>query len=148
MPSVDGLEINQPNTPRSPLPPVPEEPPIYHESFDAAYFSGDTNGEIDVTGLGILDESWSGYALSRTGEEVVPYVIPALDSTGHTNISSYSGGGLRLWVRPYWSSQSQADGTGPGTHATLMELDAASGGEAAFAWSLIVSSDGNTLGVV
>jgi hypothetical protein len=73
--------------------------------------------------------------------------VPALDSTGATNVTCDTGGALRLWVTPYWSSQSQLGGAGPGTNATLLELDAVSGGEAAFAWSLIVSADGNTLEV-
>ena len=67
--------------------------------------------------------SWSGYALQRTGATVVPFVVPALDSDGHTNITSDTGGALRWWVRPYWSS-----GSGTGQPATLLEMDAVSGG--------------------
>jgi hypothetical protein len=134
--------------PRSPLPPVPEERPIYHESFDDAYFLGETNSDLLIPGFGILDESWSGYALARPGETVVPFIIPALDSAGHTNIASDTGGTLRFWIMPYWASQSQPNGTGPGTNATLLELDAAGGGQMAFAWSLQTSADGNTLNLI
>ena len=81
------------------------------------------------------------------GSTVVPFTIPALDSTGQTNVSSDIGGTLRFWFEPAWSSQSQA-GTGPETNAVLVEFDAASGGETAFAWSLEVSADGNTLALL
>jgi hypothetical protein len=65
--------------PRPPIPPVPEEAPIYHQSFDADYFSDDSSTDILIPGFGLLDQSWSGYALSRAGESVIPYVIPALE---------------------------------------------------------------------
>jgi hypothetical protein len=139
---------NVPAMPRPPLPPVPEQPSLYHESFDINYFWGDTNAEIVIPEFGLLDESWSGYALNRSGESVVPFIVPALDSAGHTNIASDTGGALRFWLKPYWSSQSQTNGTGPETNATLLELDAASGGESAFAWSLQASGDGNTLNLI
>jgi len=58
--------------PRSPIPPVPEEAPIYHESFDADYFADDSSTDIAIPGFGLLDQSWSGYALSRAGETVIP----------------------------------------------------------------------------
>ena len=134
--------------PRSPLPPIPEQPPLYHESFDADYFLGDTNSDILVAGFGFLDQSWSGYALGRTGETVVPFIVPAVDSTGHTNIAAETGGALRFWIRPYWTSQSQPNGTGPGTNATLLELDAVYGGQTGLAWSLQTSADGNTLNLI
>ena len=126
--------------PRCPWPPVPElAVPLYYETFDEDYFAGETNSDLAISGL-VLEESWSGYALQRTGEAVVPFIVPALDSSGHTNITSDAGGTLRFWVRPYWSS-----GAGPGATATLLEFDAVSGAETAYAWSLQVSADGNTL---
>jgi hypothetical protein len=130
--------------PRAPLPPTPELPALWHESFDEDYFLGATNAQLVISGFGLLDQSWSGYALERIGSTVVPFTIPALDSTGQTNVSSDTGGTLRFWFEPAWASQSQA-GTGPETNAVLIEFDAASGGETAFAWSLEVSSNGNTL---
>ncbi len=126
--------------PRWPLPPVPESPPLCHESFDAGYFVGETNGELMISGLGVLDESWSGYALQRTGDSVVPFIVPALDAGGNTIITSDTGGALRWWVRPYWSG-----GAGTGLPATLLEMDAVNGGESACAWSLQVSADGTTV---
>jgi hypothetical protein len=126
--------------PRAPWPPVPEQPPLYHESFDAEYFMGETNNELIISGFGILDESWSGYALQRSGESVTPFIVPALNANGNTNITSDTGGTLRFWVNPYWSS-----GASNGAPATLLEMDAVSGVETAYAWSLQVSADGNTL---
>jgi alpha-tubulin suppressor-like RCC1 family protein len=134
--------------PRSPLPPVPEHQPIFHESFDEDFFEGQTNAQLAVPGFGFLDESWSGYALDRTGETVVPFIVPALDSTDHKNLASDTGGALRCWINPSWSSQSLANGTGPGTNAVILELDAVSGGESAVAWSLQASADGNTLNLI
>jgi hypothetical protein len=57
--------------PSSPIAPVPEEPPIYHEGFDEAYFAGYTNAEITF-GSFEFDESFSGYALTCVGETVFP----------------------------------------------------------------------------
>jgi hypothetical protein len=131
---------NLPAMPRGPLPPYPESPPLYHESFDEEYSPGQTKSELTVLGLGVLDESWSGYALQRTGEAVTPFLIPSLNDNGQTNISSDTGGALRFWVKPSWSS-----GETNGSPFTLLELDAVSGGESAYAWSLQVSPDGNTV---
>jgi alpha-tubulin suppressor-like RCC1 family protein len=134
--------------PRGPLPPIPERAALFHESFDEYFFLGETNSMLSLPGFGFLDESWSGYALSRPGESVVPFIIPALDSTGHTNVTSDLGGSFRFWVRPYWSSQSQTNGTGPGTNAALLEFQAVGGGNTVFVWSLATSPDGNTLSLV
>jgi alpha-tubulin suppressor-like RCC1 family protein len=126
--------------PRAPLPPYPESRPLCHESFDQDYFRGETNAEVIIPGLGFLDESWSGYALQRPGETVTPFIVPALNANGQTNVSSDTGGALRWWVRPYWTS-----GATNGTPATLLEMDAVSGVESAYAWSLQISADGNTM---
>jgi len=127
--------------PRAPIPPPPEgAAPLYYESFDEAYFVGETNSQLIIAGLGVLDESWSGYALQRAGESVTPFIVPALNSSGETNIASDTGGALRWWVMPYWSS-----GAGPGTPATLLELDAVSGVGSACAWSLQASADGTSV---
>ncbi len=71
---------------------------------------------------------------------VTPFIIPALNSDGTTNITSGTGDSLRFWLKPYWSS-----GASNGIPATLLELDAVSGLGAASAWSLQVSADGNTV---
>jgi hypothetical protein len=133
--------------PRWPVPPMPESPAIWHESFDEYYFAGETNFDILIDGVGLLDQSWSGYQLNRIGAPVVPVIIPGIDFSGHTNISSDTIGALRFWVLPAWTSQS-AGGTGPETNAVLAELDASSGGEVALAWDLEISPDGGTLSLV
>jgi alpha-tubulin suppressor-like RCC1 family protein len=133
--------------PRSPWPPYPEKAPLYQETFDENYFAGERNSELLIAGIGTLEESWSGYALQRTGD-VIPFVVPAVYPTGQTNVSCDTGGdSFRFWIRPYWSSESVTNGSGPGATATVLELDAVSGGESALAWSLQISADGNTLGL-
>ncbi len=132
--------------PRSPVPPYPEQAPLYQESFDEDYFTGEINSELLIPGLGTLEESWSGYALQRTGD-VIPFVVSAVASTGHTNVSCDTTMSFRSWLKPYWSSESVANGASPGATATLLELDAVSGGQSALAWSLQISADGNTIGL-
>jgi hypothetical protein len=132
--------------PRQPVPPVPEPTPLYHESFDEDYFAGETNSELLISGLGMLEQSWSGYALQRTGD-LIPFVVPAVNSNGYTNVSCDTGGAFQLWIKPCWSSEAVTNGTGPGTNGIVLELDAESGGESALAWSLQISADGNTLGL-
>ncbi len=132
--------------PRAPWPPFPEKQPLCQKTFDEGFFVGETNSELLIAGLGTLHESFSGYALERVGP-VIPFVVPALDSTGNTNGSCGVGGSFRFWITPYWTSTSVANGSGPCAKATVLELDAVSGGQSALAWSLQVSADGNTLGL-
>ncbi len=134
-------------SPRPPLPPIPEfASQLYHESFDASFFSGTTNTQI-ITDQFTYVESWSGYALQRAGDVVVPFVVPALDFKGRTNVSCNQGT-IRFWFKPAWSSGATDKGAGAGTVATLLELDAIGKNESANAWSLQVSPDGNTLSLV
>jgi len=134
--------------PRAPLPPFPEFAPVlWRESFDGAYSYRMTNAQLSVTGYGELIESWSGYALQRSGRSVPPLVVPALDAQGRTNVASYAGA-IRFWFRPYWSSSSGPGGTGPGTDARLVEMAAAGQTDAAVIWSLAASPDGSVLSLV
>ena len=126
--------------PRSAWPPVPEPRAVDQESFDEEYSSDSTNSEWLIPNTGVLVESWSGYALQRVGN-VIPFVVPAVDSTGHTNITCDAAGTLRFWVKPYWSNGSETNGLG----GTLLELDAVNGAQSALVWSLQVSNDGNTV---
>ena len=136
-----------PAAPRPPLPPIPEfASQLYHESFDALFSSGITNAQV-TTDKFTYAESWSGYALQRAGDAVVPFVIPALDVKGRTNVSC-SQGTIRVWFKPAWSSAATGQGAGPGTVATLIELDVIGKNESANVWSLQVSPDGNTLSLV
>ena len=134
-------------SPRPPLPPIPEFASLlYHESFDALFSSGITNAQV-TTDKFIYAESWSGYALQRVGDVVAPFVVPALDFKSHTNVSCNQGT-IRVWFKPAWSSAATGQGAGPGTLATLLELDAVGKGESANVWSLQVSPDGNTLSLI
>jgi len=130
--------------PRSPMPPFPESGVLYYQGFDVAYNYGQTNAEVVIPGLGTLEQSWSGYALQRVGD-VIPFVVLAVDSTGHTNVSCDAVGALRFWISPYWTSTSVSSGNSPGTTVTVLELDAVNGTQTALAWSLQISADGNTM---
>jgi alpha-tubulin suppressor-like RCC1 family protein len=132
--------------PRSPWPPLPEQALLFHEGFDEDFYLGETNATFLIPGSGTFDESWSGYALNRSGDMVIPFIVPAMSSIGHTNVSSDTAGTLRFWMMPFWSSQ--GNGATPGTNAVLLEMDAVSGGGSAVAWTLQVSADGNTVSLV
>src|SRR5262245_50747199 len=96
--------------PRPPWPPLPEFVPIlWHDGFNVGYFYGITNAQLSIPDYGQLIESWSGYALQRSGT-VTPYIVPAVGSTGHTNVACDTGT-IRLWLKPYWSSASLTNGT-------------------------------------
>jgi hypothetical protein len=136
--------------PRSPLPQMPEISwPLFHETFDEVYEMYPyiaTNAQVTV-GNFTLVESWSGYALQRSGDSVTPFYVPAAD-LGHTNVNC-SQGTIRFWFEPTtWSSMTQTNGAGLGAVATLLELDAIGKNESANLWTLAVSSDGNTLSLV
>jgi alpha-tubulin suppressor-like RCC1 family protein len=130
--------------PRSPLPPFPEQAPLYYEGFDEEYFAGQTNSELLIAGLGTLEESWSGYALQRVGD-VIPFIVPAVDFTGNTNVSCDTCGAFRFWINPYWTSSSVTNGNTPSATAIVLEIDAVNGTQSAVAWSLQISADGNTM---
>ncbi len=132
--------------PEPPNPPLPEMAPVlWQESFDAGYKYCATNEEV-VFGSYQFRESWSGYALERSGL-VAPFSVPALLSAGHTNIMTATDGALRFWVRPSWSSVLLAKaGTEPGSYARLAELSV--DGIAASVWSLQVLPDGSALSLV
>lgn len=130
--------------PRDPWPPLPEFAPVlYHESFDEIYTYRMTNAAWVIPNYGTLVESWSAYALQREGT-VTPFIVPGLDSAGHTNIAPE--GALRLWVKPYWSSA--PDGTGPGTDARVVELEVAGGKQAAAVWWLQVNPEGTVVSLL
>jgi len=77
--------------PRPPLPPVPERPALYYQGFDQSYSPTSFQAHISVAGLGTLVESWSGYALDRSGPNVIPWILPGVDASGHANVSCVSG---------------------------------------------------------
>jgi hypothetical protein len=136
--------------PRSPLPLMPEFAwPLFHETFDEVYdvYSyAATNAQVTI-GYYTLVESWSGYALQRSGDSVTPFYVPAADS-GQTNINC-SQGTIRFWFEPTtWSSMTQTNGAGPGAVATLLELDAIGKNESANIWTLTINPAGTALSLV
>src|ERR1051326_630114 len=134
--------------PRPPLPPLPEfAPRLWHESFDEYYSYRMTNAQLSVPNYGELIESWSGYALQRAGSKVPPFSVPAVNSTGRTNLACDSGV-ARFWLRPYWSSASLENGAGPGVDGRLIEMLGASGSKFGDSWSLRVTPDGSVLYLV
>ena len=59
--------------PRDGLPPMPEMAPIlFHESFDYVCADCVTNAQVTIPNYGELVESWSWYALQRSGT-VTPF---------------------------------------------------------------------------
>ena len=106
-----------------------------------------TNAQLSITGYGELIESWSGYALQRSGRSVVPFIVPALDSKGRTNLAC-DAGAIRFWFKPYWSSVSLPGGKSPGKEARLLEFAVVGNKQTAVVWSLQVNADGSALHLV
>jgi hypothetical protein len=132
--------------PRDPWPPLPEYVQgLYQQTFDVAYDYGSTNAQVVANGY-TFDESWSGYALRRDGS-VTPFLIPAVDSSGCTNLTC-NAGAIRFWFQPDWTSASLSGGSGPGSAAVLAEIGVASGNQSAWIWSLQASADGSALSLV
>lgn len=129
--------------PRTPLPPQPDEQALYYEGFDEPFWTDPVDSEVVLPAIGAYEESWSGDALQRSGADVVPFVIPAMNSSGETNISSDTAGAFRWWVRPYWST-----GGGPGATAPILQFYAASGGDILLCWSLQAAADGSAISLV
>lgn len=124
--------------PRAPLPPFPEVAPLlYRADFDEMYSGRREYGNPVRTPYGDVAESWSGFALIRSGALVSAFAVPAVDGAGRTNVACAEGA-VRLWFKPYWSS-----GLGPGADAHLVELNADSAH-----WSLAISPDGSTISLV
>ena len=131
--------------PRRPLPPIPPTGPVlYSESFDEAYTVGATNAQVTL-GNYTCDESWSGYALQRSGT-ISPFLVPGVDASGHTNLAA--SGAIHVWFKPDWSSVSVTNGTGPGMDVPLLEWTAVAYNQATVVWSLEVSADGSLLALL
>jgi len=132
--------------PRGLPPPMPEiVPVIYYEGFNEAYTNGMTNSQITI-GNFTLVESWAGYALQRSGSTVTPFVVPAVDTNAHVNVTC-DAGAIRLWFKPYWSSTT-TNGTGPGDNARLLELAAVANGQSLVVWSLQANPNGTALNLI
>lgn len=134
-------------TPRAPLPALPHAATtLFHTRFDEAYWPGHERASLVMTDYGMLVESFSGYALQRTGKSVVPFVVPALDATGRLSVAT-DAGAFGFWFKPDWTS-AVAGGGGPGYAARLVEVVAVGDKQAAVAWSLQTSADGSALALV
>lgn len=131
--------------PRPPLPPLPELVPLLSRTdFDEAFWARTEKSESLHPAYTDLVEGWSGYALKRAGVAVTPFLVPALDATGKTNIGAPAGA-VRFWFKPYWSSTTVPMGTGPGVNGRLAELTAVDPTDSVYVWSLDVSADGTAL---
>lgn len=128
--------------PRPPLPPFPELAPlVFRADFDEPFWTRKVKPVALHPAYADLVESWSGYALRRAGKGVTPFLVPALDELGRTNIST-AAGAVRFWFQPEWASASFAQGGGPGAEARLVELSVVGEKDALPVWSLDVSPDG------
>ena len=130
------------------LPAGPEFGAIYHQGFDGFHSVASGDAQAIIPGLGTFVESWSGYALDRSGPNVRPWIIPGLAASGHTNLTCNQAGAIRLYFEPYFSSASVAGGTGPGAIAHLADLVAINQSAPLWVWSLQISADGSVLRLV
>jgi len=134
-------------TPRPPLPSLPAAATtLFHTRFDEPYWLGHERTNVVTVEYGTLVESFSGYALQRTGKTVVPFVVSALDAAGKLSIASDTGA-VGFWFKSDWTSAA-AGGVGPGYAARLVELLAVGEKQSAAAWSLQTSPDGSALVLV
>ncbi len=134
-----GMPLGLIARPRPPLP-LPEFAPLLSRAgFDEPFWARTEKPESFHPAYSDLVDGWSGYALRRARLAVTPFVVPALDESGHTNVACASGA-VRFWFKPDWSS-----GAGPGGPARLIELSAVGETDAVAGWALVVSADGATL---
>ena len=119
---------------------------ICQQSFDGFHDISSGDSRAFVPGVGLLVESWSGYALARSGTNVPPWIVPAVDpASGHTNLTCDASRAIRFYFEPFFSSASVSGGTGPGATARLADLVAGSSAGTAVVWSLQISADGTVL---
>jgi hypothetical protein len=123
--------------PRPALPPFPERT-LMRWTFDEALERGVESAWVWDAWPGPVVESWSGYALVRSGKTQLPLNLAALDSQGQAQVP-VEAGSVRFWFRPDWASQSLG-GTGPGDHAMLLRM-----GAAGLGWSLYCTPEGDGL---
>ncbi len=120
--------------PRPITPPWPELGLIHREGFDQPLqFSA--NQRIDPQ---VWTESWSGYALQRSGQRVTPWVVPMVES--NVFLVEPQQGAIRFWYRPDYAS-----GTGSGTVAALLELATSNGKASEVWWSLVFVPDKSSI---
>jgi len=124
--------------PRPPAAPPPEFARLlWHEGFDRAYSGGIRDAQFSIADYGVLNESWSGYSLQRSGKASA-FIVPAV-SKSRTKVGCDTGA-IRFWFRPYWDSVG-----GPGVEGRLLTLVSLADKEPFEAWSLQVSTDGSAI---
>jgi hypothetical protein len=126
--------------PRPPLPPWPEVY-LYQWSFDEPYttpaLAQRSSGKASEAPAWV--ESWSGYAINRSGGQIQPIQLPLKAENGYPMVASGMGT-LRFWFNPQWSS-----GQGPGHEARLLDLITGKGKDSVTWWTLRVNADGTGL---
>ena len=136
--------LNAEGSPRPPFPGLPEWIcRLYRQGFDEAYSPGITNRQVTIGNYTYV-ESWSGYALDRSGGSVYPFVVEGVDGNGHTNLAST--GSLRVWVTPNWTSLSGTNE--PGATARVADFLAVGDSESLLCWSLRVNANGSALSLL
>ena len=118
--------------PRPPGPPWPEAGVLCSLGFDDT--CSNTNAPVDTS---LWQESWSGYALVRAGQSVLPYTIP-MAVTNRWDLAPVQGT-IRCWYSPSFASG------GPGHRATLLQLSAVSGANSMVVWSLYLLPNGSAI---
>ncbi len=130
--------------PRPPQPPWPQST-IKIFGFDSPYWKVPWRAVAINEEESTLVESWSGFALERSGLFLSPIVIPVRVSDKEVNLAPASGS-IRFWLAPNWSTASEkASGQGPGHRAQLLELVNLGGKAADVRWSLYVNEAGDTI---
>jgi hypothetical protein len=125
--------------PRPPFPPLPELPPVlWQERFDQPLRQNATNAQVLISPVGIFVESFSGYALQRSGT-VPSFTVPTIGARGRTNITQ-TAGSIRFWFNSYWSTSAG----GPGSPALLLETTPEGDGSIA----LFIVPDGSAVCLV
>ena len=133
--------------PRAPQPPWPQAT-LKIFGFDSQYGKAPWRNVAINEEESTLVESWSGYALERSGLFLSPVVIPVRVSDQELNIVPACGA-IRFWFAPNWSTANeQGAGKGPGHLAHLLELVNLGGKVSDVNWALFVNESGDTLHLV
>ena len=123
-------------TPRAPMPPLPHlTTTLFHTRFDEPYWKERQRATLVMVDSWTLVESFSGYALQRSGNSVTPFVIPALGASNRVAVAADKGA-LGFWFKPYWANM-----TGSTGNAKLAELIAVGGDDAVSSWSLQINPE-------
>ncbi len=130
--------------PRPPQPPWPQAT-LKIFGFDSPYQKVPWRNVAINEEESTLVESWSGFALERSGLFLSPIIIPVRVSDKEVNLAPASGS-IRFWLAPNWSTASENSvGKGPGHLAHLLELVNLGGKASDVRWSLYVNEAGDTI---